>query len=333
MTGAPVPRSASSAALLACACAAVAATALGGGEGLRQDVRVRASDGLSLFVRQYGAGPVPVVLLTGGPGYSGDYLEELAGWLSARHPVLLPDQRGTGRSVINPFDATRLTIDACAGDVEALRQHVEAEKLALVGHSWGGVLAMAYAARHPDRVQAMVLIGSGGIRSDWQAEYAANMFSRLSEQDLAAALQAQADLARDPHGALIRLIRATAPAMILDRQLALELADQYSGPATFSPAVTLAMQGWLNSYDLGKAPQQVRAPVLVIQGVHDPIGQRTARDIAQSFPDGDLRLIEAAAHEPYVEQPRAFRALLEPFLRQHVPARTDTQPAASQPAP
>ncbi len=44
----------------------------------REDVRIVSTDGLSLFVRQYGEGKTPIVLLTGGPGYSGDYLEEMA---------------------------------------------------------------------------------------------------------------------------------------------------------------------------------------------------------------------------------------------------------------
>jgi len=73
----------------------------------RTDVRITSADDLSLFVRHYGSGETPIVLLTGGPGYSGDYLEEVAVRLAKEHRVILPDQRGTGRSVINPWDVRR----------------------------------------------------------------------------------------------------------------------------------------------------------------------------------------------------------------------------------
>ena len=65
-------------------------------------VRVTSADDVSLFIRDYGEGETPIVLLTGGPGYSGDYLSDVAARLSEHHRVILPDQRGTGRSVINP---------------------------------------------------------------------------------------------------------------------------------------------------------------------------------------------------------------------------------------
>jgi pimeloyl-ACP methyl ester carboxylesterase len=135
------------------------------GSVVRADVRITSADDLSLFVRQYGAGETPIVLLTGGPGYSGDYFEDVALRLGKHHVVILPDQRGTGRSVINPWDASRVTIEASVADVEALRAHSGAEQIVVVGHSWGGVLAMAYASSHGQHVRALVLIGSGGATS------------------------------------------------------------------------------------------------------------------------------------------------------------------------
>lgn len=281
------------------------------------DVRITSADSLSLFVRQYGAGETPIVLLTGGPGYSGDYLEEMAVRLGEQHRVLLPDQRGTGRSVINPWDASRHTIEACVGDVEALRVHSGAAEIILVGHSWGGVLAMAYAAAHGEHVRALVLIGSGGATSSWNPRYTQNILARLTPEDMKAAFQAQALMATDPEAGMIASLRATAPTMILDRELALRSADEYSGPATLTPAVTLAMQGWLRNYDLGDGLELLDVPVLVVQGVEDPIGQETAREIADIFPHGELHFIDDAAHEPYLEQPDAFYAVVEPFLQDH----------------
>ena len=147
---------------------------------VRADVRITSADDLSLFARQFGTGETPIVLLTGGPGYSGDYLEEVALRLGKQHRVILPDQRGTGRSVINPWDVSRVTIEACVADVEAWRTHSDAEQVIVVGHSWGGVLAMAYAANHGRHVRALVLIGSGGATSSWNIRYSQNILARLN---------------------------------------------------------------------------------------------------------------------------------------------------------
>jgi len=284
---------------------------------VRTDVRISSADDLTLFARQYGTGETPILLLTGGPGYSGDYLEEMALRLGKQYRVILPDQRGTGRSVINPWDASRLTIEASVADVEALRAHSEAEQVIVVGHSWGGVLAMAYAAEHGSHVRALVLIGSGGATSSWNMRYSQNIFARLNSDDMAALFKAQRLMATDPETATVDMIRATAPAMILDRELALRSTDEYSGPATLTPAVTLAMQSWLLRYDLGDGLNAIQAPVLIVQGKHDPLGEETAREIADTFSHSNVHFIDDAGHEPYMEQPEPFYEIVEPFLREH----------------
>jgi proline iminopeptidase len=284
---------------------------------VRTDVRVISADDLSLFVRQYGAGDTPIVLLTGGPGYSGDYLEEVAVRLGKHHRVILPDQRGTGRSVINPWDASRVTIEASVADVEALRAHSGAEQVVLVGHSWGGVLAMAYASKHGRHVRALVLIGSGGATSDFNMRYSQNILARLKPDDMKALFKAQMLMATDPETATVDMIRAMTPAMILDRELALRSADEYSGPAMLTPAVTMAMQGWLQQYDVGDGLDELDAPALIVQGQHDPLGEETARETAGIFSRSELHFIDDAAHEPYMEQPTAFYEVVEPFLLKH----------------
>jgi proline iminopeptidase len=280
----------------------------------RTDTWVTSADGQSLFTRQYGAGDTPIILLTGGPGYSGDYLEEMALRLGEQHRVILPDQRGTGRSLIEPWDASRVAIEACVSDVEALRAHSGAEQVVVMGHSWGGVLAMAYAAEHGRHVRALVLIGSCGADSKWNMRYSLNLMARLSREDMAAVLKAQGRMAKDPEAGMVDMIRATAPAMMMDRELAIRLADEYSGPEYLTPAVTLAMQGWLQRYDFSERLDGLDAPVLIVQGDHDILGEETAREIADLFPRSELHFIENAAHEPYVEQPEAFYAIVEPFL-------------------
>src|SRR5215831_9925706 len=95
----------------------------------------------------------PFVLLSGGPGYDSDYF-----WfgpvfhdLAKTRWVVTYDQRGTGRSApVGPKDS--VTVADFVADLEALRVALKVDQIDLLGHSWGGYLAQAYAAAHGDRV-------------------------------------------------------------------------------------------------------------------------------------------------------------------------------------
>ena len=111
-----------------------------------------------------GEGP-PVVFLSGGPGMP-DYLRAVADMLEVRTTVTY-DQRGTGASRARNDD---YSVAAHIADLEALRIELGAEKLDLVGHSWGGLLAQLYAIEHAERVASLLLLGaSTDVGSGWKA--------------------------------------------------------------------------------------------------------------------------------------------------------------------
>ncbi|MDP9018842.1 MAG: alpha/beta fold hydrolase, partial [Candidatus Eremiobacteraeota bacterium] len=117
------------------------------------------SHGHTLVYQTYGSGKSPWILLAGGPGYEPRYVAPLAGMLaSSTRRIVVLNQRGTGLSKSAAADSLQLTVDGEVADLEALRGALHLSSLHLIGHSWGGYLAMAYAAQHPERVAAMVLL-------------------------------------------------------------------------------------------------------------------------------------------------------------------------------
>ena len=74
---------------------------------------------------------------------------------------------------------------------------------------------------------------------------------------------------------------------------------------------------WLQRYDISDGLEMIDAPVLIVQGEHDPVGQETARETADIFSLSELHFIEDAAHEPHEERPEAFYEIVQPFLREH----------------
>ena len=79
-----------------------------------------------------------------------------------------------------------MTLQTVVEDLEALRQHLKQDRLVLLGHSWGGMLAMAYAVAHPERVDRLILIGSGGPTLEFAQWFSDNIDARLRPEDIEA---------------------------------------------------------------------------------------------------------------------------------------------------
>ena len=122
--------------------------------GAATGMSMKTSDGRALTYHRMGSGPV-VVCHPGGPGFSALYFGDLAG-LWERFTLILLNPRGTGTSG-RPADRRAYQIDDYVADLEELRGHLGLERMLLLGHSHGGVVAQAYAARNPDRVEKLVL--------------------------------------------------------------------------------------------------------------------------------------------------------------------------------
>jgi proline iminopeptidase len=111
-----------------------------------------------LYYREIGQGE-PVVVLHGGPDFDHTYLLPDLDRLSDSYRLIYYDQRGRGKSADNvqPED---VTIQSDIEDIESLRGYFHLESVALLGHSFGGVLAMEYAICHPDRVSHLILMNT-----------------------------------------------------------------------------------------------------------------------------------------------------------------------------
>jgi pimeloyl-ACP methyl ester carboxylesterase len=116
--------------------------------------RFRTADGRTLSYRVEGTGP-KLVCHPGGPGLSSRYFGALAG-LGEEFTLVLLDPRGTGGSD-RPADAQAYRTEDYVSDLEELRAHLGLDRLLLLGHSHGGVVAAAYAAAYPERAERLVL--------------------------------------------------------------------------------------------------------------------------------------------------------------------------------
>src|SRR5438309_8045682 len=112
--------------------------------------------GASLYVRERGEG-LPVVVLHGGPDFDRRYLLPDLDRLAAFLRLMYYDQRGRGLSAAG-VRAEDVSMSSEMDDLDALRRRLGVETWAVLGHSWGAVLAIEYAVRHPERVSHLVLM-------------------------------------------------------------------------------------------------------------------------------------------------------------------------------
>jgi proline iminopeptidase len=279
-------------------------------------------DGVQLYYRTTGSG-TPVIFLSGGPGFDVDYMIPVADFVPDGYQRVFFEQRGTGRSHVADMIAEKMTVQQVVEDLEALRIHLEQDRVLLVGHSWGGMLAMAYATAHPERVDRLVLIGSGGPTLEFATWFQDNIRARLRPEDVEAERYWDGATKRgvDPDKAALEGIRAIVPGYFFDRAKGLAFASQLLDGTLHVQVNTLLFEDMGKGYDLRAGLRALDQPVLIIQGHQDPIGDKTAEDIRALVKASVLRYINQAGHFPWIEQPEEFRRILADFFESPRPDR------------
>lgn len=274
-------------------------------------------DGVQLFYRTSGSG-TPVVFLSGGPGFTVDYMVPVGDFIPASFQRVFYEQRGTGRSKVVSMTAENMTLPHVVADLEALRVHLKQERLFLVGHSWGGMLAMAYAATHPDRIDRMILIGPGGPTLEFTEWFNDNIHMRLRPEDIEAERYWNEAPKRgvDGNKAALEQVRAITPGYFFERAKGLAFASQLPDGTLTLQVNTLLFTDMAKGYDSRPGLRQLDRPVLIVQGHQDPVGDKTAEDIHAAIKSSELVYLNQCGHFPWLEQPEAFlRTMTEFFTR------------------
>lgn len=273
------------------------------------------SGGVALHYRGVGSG-TPTVLLSGGPGFTVDYMVPVGDFLPAGYQRIYFEQRGTGRSRPAKLNPESLTLQTAVDDLEGLRVNLKQDRLLLVGHSWGGMLAMAYAAAHPDRVDRLILIASGGPTLEFAQWFGDNIEARLRPEDVQARnyWRTAAKSGIPPDKVALESVRAIVPGYFFDRNKALTFAAALKEGELHNDVSELLFADLGKHYDLRARLKTLDRPVLIVQGHQDPIGDKTAEDIHALIAGSVLVYINKSGHFPWLEQPDDFRRALAEFL-------------------
>jgi proline iminopeptidase len=275
--------------------------------------------------------PDPIVFLHGGPGVAdmaGDaaYFGQLA---RDGYDVWVYDQLGVGRSA-RLHDPSGYSVSRDAADLEAIRQRIGAQRLILIGYSYGATLAAAYLAQHPNHVERVVFSSPGPLR--WPgAPVGGGLFARLDpsrrRQLYAAVLQPRVLLA----WLLVQVNPKAAHALVGDQEMdrRFDLLSNLAAPGVFCDSRALRPPlGGLGAYaDLvpqalrapaGPDPRpalgRLRTPALIVKGSCDYLPWSSALAYRAALPGAQLVYLRAAGHKAYGDQPASYLAIVRAFL-------------------
>lgn len=255
---------------------------------------------------------VPLVCINGGLHFGHEVLWPALSPLSERRQLVFFDQRGRGKSQQQP-GARTARIEHDAGDVSAIREALGIDRWNVLGHSWGGGIAMLATAQDQKAVNNLVLVDAVGPTSDWLSRLHSTAITRLigEGRDTLAKLD-PSRLEVDDVAAHAEYTSALYPAWFADR----EFGSIFSSPRANSPTgAAVAARLRREGYDWTSIVASIRVRTHVVHGEDDLLSVDVARLIASLIPGAELAVIPHAGHMPFWEQPEEFFSGVERFLR------------------
>jgi len=274
-----------------------------------------------LYYREIGS-EKPIVVLHGGPDFDHSYLLPEMDRLADSYRLIYYDQRGRGKSAGN-VQPEEVTIQSDVDDLESLRKYFKLESMALLGHSWGGLLALEYAIRYPTHVSHLLLMNPAPVshedydllKQDRREKTPADIEELKArsvdpkyqdgDPDTVAAryrVHFRATIRKPEHlDQVIQRLRLsfTKEGILKARAIERRLMDE-----TWS----------LRDYDLLPKLKQLNIPTLVFSGDYDFIPVKCAAHIVEAIPKARLVLLNDCGHFSYLECPDEVRKEIDDFF-------------------
>lgn len=277
--------------------------------------------GVDIVYHVMGHGPI-VLAHPGGPGGWWSYLRMPEVEKAATVVYIEPVGTGASESLANP---NGYTMDRYVGDVEGLRVHLGLERVVLLGHSHGGMVAQAYALAHPERLSGLILYDTSPTTGpDWQKDVAANLAWFEKEPwfvDASAALAEETSAETDD--AMTAIFRREMPLYYAEWTVRAKEFERFREEVRFSVAPGRSVTDRSSPGQVGVAPVfeardrlgTIEVPTLIIVGIKDFVcSEKMARLLHDGIRGSRLVVLEHSGHMGHEEEPEAFARAVAEFL-------------------
>jgi proline-specific peptidase len=262
------------------------------------------------------SGKLPLLVLHGGPGFPHDYLEDLAGLADEGRAVVFYDQLGCGKSD-HPDDPALWVMDTFVDEVTAVREGIGLDRVHLLGHSWGGWLALEYVLRRPPGLVSLILASACASLPAFAAET-----KRLKESlpaDVRETIDRHEAAGTTHDAAYVQATMAYYTQWVCRR---VPFPEHVMRSFTnMREEIYAIMQGpeWnvmgnLKHWDVTERLGELDLRVLVTSGRHDEMTSALIKPLIEGIPGAKSVVFEDSAHLAMAEEPERYRRVVESFL-------------------
>jgi len=269
---------------------------------------------------QSGPAKFPLLVLHGGPGGPSDDLEPLEELADSGRPIIFYDQLGCGNSD-QPNDPALWRVELFLEELATVRQELGLDHIHLLGHSWGGMLAMEYALTKPEGLASLILASSPASIPQWIAE--ANRLRKDLPQDVEETLRHHEEAATTTDPAyeeamqvfyqrhVCRLVPWPEPwKRALDKLMANpEVYNTMFGPSEFHAT------GTLKDWDIRDCLGEIELPTLVTSGRYDEATPVIAETVHRGIAGSEWVIFEQSSHMAHLEEEEEYRQVVDDFMR------------------
>jgi L-proline amide hydrolase len=265
-------------------------------------------------------GKLPLLCLHGGPGATWHHMEPYEALAEGRR-VVFYDQLGCGNSAVaEPHDPAMWTTELYIEEIRVLRESLGLDRIHVLGHSWGGMLGMAYAITQPRGLAGLVIESSPASIPFWITEITRLRAELPAEVEATLRKHEEAGTTGDPEyeEAMMVFYRRHVcrvdpwPDWLMRTFEALEanpeVYNTMNGPSEFH------VIGTIKDWDVSDRLEEIEVPTLIISGRHDEITPATIERVHKGIPGSEWVLMEESSHMAQAEEPERTLAVIGDFL-------------------
>ncbi len=271
-------------------------------------------NGTELYVKTVGEGD-PIIFLHGGPGLGFDYFLPQLQSLSNEYKLIFFDQRISGRSSAN-VSPDSVSFDLFVDDIDAIRDHFGFERVHILAHSWGNLLAAEYALRYPEHLDKMILSNPVPFNQEYGEEVQQLQAAKMDNSFLAtreAIMRSEAFTNRELD-AFEKLFMLSFSISFYDTtnmsEMNFKLFDGF-----FERNEKMQYFKGLEVFDYYEKFPDIATPTLLIRGVYDLSAREADIQAVEALENARLVEMEFSGHFPFIEQKEEYLWEVRNFLK------------------
>jgi len=268
------------------------------------------SNGVKMVYNVEGRGDETIIVAPGGPGLPQEYVHPMLSNLSHYANLVYFDRRAdilSSRStheVVSPSEI--------AEDIDALRQALGLNRITLLGHSFGGAVALTYALRYPEHVKRLLLLNTSAVIEN-PADTEERIMKLLTPQELTALNSSEPGMS--PCDRVKQRYRVLYPHYFHQKPNSQWLEAGVYSIYFDALAKKLVLASRAGGFDIRASLARIDAPVLVMGGRHDVVTPVSmVREMADSLPKSKMVVMEHSGHFPFVEENYMFTEWVRQFM-------------------